>query len=141
MGLLKIFSSGLAAFLIFAASNHCVIEELLGTFSQAIIEIDIAEHHDNHLGSSSQHTHDESSESHQHGQPHQLVIKQAERNFFEMLLFFIPLILLTTLTFKICATLAFQKIKLLCIAAYGAAVFEKFIISLIAAPQAPPSVA
>ena len=58
------------ALLIVGTANHCVYEDLFLSFSRVVLGAEAPEHLPNHLESNASHQHNDSSEPHEHGQPH-----------------------------------------------------------------------
>lgn len=82
----------------FGASNHCAFEDLTTLIAKSFFGIHSHSHLPNHLGASSEHSHEDHSKSHQHGQPHPLLIIQVNNIFLQLVkltIIFFPLALIS----------------------------------------------
>ena len=130
-----------AAFLILGTSNHCAFEDLIASLSKSVFGAQTPDHLPNHLGSSSNHKHHDSSESHEHGQYHSMAALNVGSRVVDFAKFAIVVV---PLTFLLVFALGLSAPKKSLIAGSFFAtgdppgLAQRLVHSLILAPQAPP---
>lgn len=126
------------ALLFIGTSNHCAVEDLFTTISNSVSGEIQPDHHSTPVNT---HNHEESSGSHEHGQPHQLVSVQNQKTGADLVK-----IILIALPFSLIITLGNSfNLQMLQIKMLPRPIFhqpeqlKEFISSLVLAPQGPPS--
>lgn len=128
-------------FLILGISNHCVLEDLFVSLVSKSFGLELPNHVPNHLGSTSEHKHNDSSESHEHGQPHPVVVLNTQKSdvdFVTLVALLLPFTFLSV--FALRSTLRDAK-TLGTVRPTGdpPGYLRLCILSLTSAPQAPPA--
>lgn len=123
--------------LFLGTTNHCALEDFFTIISVSFQGKIQANHNSNPINN---HNHEESSGSHEHGQPHQLVSVQSQKTGAELLkIFLITLPLYLIATHGKAINLQILQIKLSHPFLYNPTdQLKKSISSLVSAPQGPP---
>ena len=131
-----------AAFLILGTSNHCAFEDLLASLSKSFFGAHAPDHLPNHLGSSSNHKHHDSSESHEHGQYHSMAalnVGSRVVDFAKFAIVIVPLTFLLDFAHGFSAPMKSLRVGLSFTKGDPPGSFQRLVHSLILAPQAPPA--
>ena len=135
---IKSFLCIFLGFLIIGTSNHCAFEDLFITISNSIFGDSGSDLANSCAGGMCGHQDDDSSQSHEHGQSHQVLVVKVEKTSIDLSKIFFLLIPLLSLLIRVGgkATSSNQVIRKL----FGAPPdqLRDFICSLSFAPQAPP---
>lgn len=128
--------------LVVGTANHCFFEDFFSLFSKIVFGTEELQHLPNHLGSNTSHKHDDSTESHEHGQPHPVIAIRFEKASSDFLMNLLATILSVYLLVACTFGFSVIKIKTDIIVPFTIAdppgFIRKFISSLTLAPQAPP---
>ena len=126
--------------LVIGCSNHCALETVLSQVASKIFSLEQPEHLEHHLGADAEHRHENSSEPHEHGQPHPILAALFSKNANVVdALLDSPQILVTSLLGILAAVYsATSNLTVLSIESPWIPPGKAQIRSLTSAPQAPP---
>ena len=130
-----------AAFLILGTSNHCAFEDLIASLSKSFFGAQTPDHLPNHLGSSSNHKHHDSSDSHEHGQYHSMAalnVGNRTVDFAKLAIVIAPLTFLLVFALGLSAPMKSLTAGSSFATGDPPGLSQRLVHSLILAPQAPP---
>lgn len=128
-------------FLILGASNHCVFEELFVYLQKTVLNLEVHDHLPNHPGATSSHKHENSSESHQHGQPHAVFALTSGKTVVSNSYFLLICIPIVSIFLLQTLTKSQTSRKIFYFATDDPARYlKRALSSLTSAPQAPPAI-